>query len=74
VNVGDRQRGRERDPNVLEAEADAAAITAAIERARSSEVPRFEPRLGNGRAGERIVEVLKATELDTRLLQKALAY
>src|SRR5205814_10349650 len=45
VNVGDRQQGRERDPNVLEAEAEAAAeaITAAIARARSSLVPPFEP-------------------------------
>jgi GDP/UDP-N,N'-diacetylbacillosamine 2-epimerase (hydrolysing) len=74
VNVGDRQRGRERDPNVLEAEPDAAAITAAISRARSSAVPTFEPRLGDGRAAERIVEVLKATERGARLLQKQLAY
>jgi UDP-N-acetylglucosamine 2-epimerase len=74
VNVGDRQHGRERDPSVLEAEVDSAAITAAIERARSSPLPPFEPRLGDGRAAERIVEVLKATERDARLLQKQLAY
>ena len=74
VNVGDRQRGRERDPNVLEAEADAEATRAAIARARSSAVPPFEPRLGDGRAAERIVEVVKATELGAKLLQKQLAY
>jgi UDP-hydrolysing UDP-N-acetyl-D-glucosamine 2-epimerase len=74
VNVGDRQRGRERDPNVLEAEVDAAAIAAAIARARTTELPPFRSRLGDGRAGERIVEVLKSTPRDARLLQKQLAY
>ena len=59
---------------MLEAEVDAAAIMAAIEHARSSPVPPFEPRLGDGRAAERIVEVVKATELGAKLLQKQLAY
>jgi hypothetical protein len=59
---------------VLQAEVDAGAIAAAIERARTAELPRFESRLGDGRAAERILEVLKATERDARLLQKQLAY
>ena len=74
VNVGDRQRGRERDPNVVDVPADQAAIAAAVERARATELPAFEPRLGDGRASERIVEVLRSTERDARLLQKQLAY
>jgi GDP/UDP-N,N'-diacetylbacillosamine 2-epimerase (hydrolysing) len=74
VNVGDRQRGRERDPNVVDAEVDAATIADAIEWARTTELPPYYTRLGDGHAGERIVEVLKSTERDERLLQKQLAY
>src|SRR5207237_9014057 len=39
VNVGDRQRGRDRDPNVVEAAPDAAAVAAAIQRARAADLP-----------------------------------
>jgi GDP/UDP-N,N'-diacetylbacillosamine 2-epimerase (hydrolysing) len=77
VNVGDRQRGRDRDPNVIDAEPSVDAIVAAIERARSEEFRRnLRPtnRLGDGRASERIVEVLKTVDLDRRLLEKTLAY
>jgi GDP/UDP-N,N'-diacetylbacillosamine 2-epimerase (hydrolysing) len=73
VDVGDRQRGRERDPNVLAADAEPNAIAAAVDRARSQQLD-FVPRLGDGRASERIVDVLKATERDAHLLQKELAY
>jgi UDP-hydrolysing UDP-N-acetyl-D-glucosamine 2-epimerase len=73
VDVGDRQRGRERDPNVIAAAPEAGVIAAAVAEARSRPLD-FVPRLGDGRASERIVEVLKATERDARLLQKQLAY
>jgi GDP/UDP-N,N'-diacetylbacillosamine 2-epimerase (hydrolysing) len=77
VNVGDRQRGRDRDPNVVDAEPTVEAISAALERVRSSDFrDSLGPggRLGDGRASERIVEVLRTFPLDARLLQKQLSY
>jgi UDP-hydrolysing UDP-N-acetyl-D-glucosamine 2-epimerase len=77
VNVGARQDGRERDPNVIDAAATQQSVTDAIERARD---PRFRDslsttgRLGDGNASSRIVEVLKELPLDERLRRKQLAY
>jgi GDP/UDP-N,N'-diacetylbacillosamine 2-epimerase (hydrolysing) len=77
VNVGDRQHGRERDGNVIDAEPVPGAVTAAIAEARN---PEFRAgltpssRLGDGHAAERIIEVLRTVPLDDRLLRKQLAY
>lgn len=76
VNVGRRQDGRTRDPNVLDA-ATGAEVGAVLARALE---PAFraslEPsrRLGDGHASERIVETLKTVALDDRLLRKELSY
>jgi hypothetical protein len=64
VNVGDRQAGRIRYPNVLDVPADAAAVAAALRRALD---PAFRAGLGDadlpladGRAGERIAHIIAA--------------
>ncbi|GIX36476.1 MAG: UDP-N-acetyl glucosamine 2-epimerase [Lysobacteraceae bacterium] len=74
VNIGDRQAGRERAANILDAPADAAAIREALARALD---PAFRASLqgmvhpyGDGRASERIAEVLRSVPLDERLLRK----
>ena len=74
VNVGLRQKGRERARNVLDAEGDAAAILERIVEARS---PGFRRSLegmtnpyGDGHAAERIVEVLTSIPLGAELLVK----
>jgi len=74
VNIGDRQRGRERAANIIDAPADAAGIAAALKRALD---PAFKASLsgmanpyGDGRAGERIAEILGKIPLDDRLLIK----
>ncbi len=74
VNVGDRQRGRARGRNVLDAPCDRAAICAALDQALQ---PEFRAGLrgvanpyGDGHAAERIVRVLQATPRDARLLWK----
>ena len=74
VNVGLRQKGRERPRNVLDAHAGAAAILARIAEARS---PAFRASLkgmvnpyGDGQAAERIVEVLATAPLGQQLLIK----
>jgi UDP-hydrolysing UDP-N-acetyl-D-glucosamine 2-epimerase len=74
VNVGDRQRGRIRAGNVIDAPPDADAIEQAIHRGLQ---PAFRASLrdlqnpyGDGRTSPRIVSTLKRVALDTRLLQK----
>lgn len=74
VNVGSRQRGRVRASNVIDVEARREEIVAAIARATSPEFRRSLEALvnpyGDGRAGERIVDVLATIPLDDRLLTK----
>lgn len=74
VNVGIRQQGRERAANVLDAAAEPEAILEAVETALD---PRFRQELqgldnpyGDGRAAERIVEVLAEVPLGEELLLK----
>jgi UDP-N-acetylglucosamine 2-epimerase len=64
VNVGDRQAGRRREPNVIDVTTDAAAVTDALRRALS---PSFRataeaarPALADGRAGERVAAIIAA--------------
>ncbi len=71
VNVGMRQQGRERGPNILDADPTAASIRAQLTRAHD---PAFRNSLrnlqnlyGDGHASERIVEILTTTPLDTLL-------
>jgi UDP-hydrolysing UDP-N-acetyl-D-glucosamine 2-epimerase len=75
VNVGERQRGRERGANVIDAPADAKVVAAAIRDALSSA---FRDRMagsanpyGDGHAAARIVEVLGTLPETGRLLRKA---
>jgi UDP-N-acetylglucosamine 2-epimerase len=78
VNVGERQAGRERDANVVDAPADPEALRVAIARAREPQLraslDALQPRLGDGHAAERILEVLRETPRDDRLLRKRIAY
>jgi UDP-N-acetylglucosamine 2-epimerase (non-hydrolysing)/GDP/UDP-N,N'-diacetylbacillosamine 2-epimerase (hydrolysing) len=74
VNVGFRQKGRERARNVLDAAPEAQAINDAMATAMSSE---FRAALagmtnpyGDGRAAETIVQVLTTTPLGEELLVK----
>lgn len=74
VNVGIRQKGRERARNILDAEPTAAAILAGVREAAS---PQFRTSLegmenpyGDGHASERIVDVLTTCPLGEELLLK----
>jgi len=74
VNIGLRQKGRERARNVIDVAPTADAICEGIARARSDE---FRSSLagmtnpyGDGHASERIVEVLTTVKLDSSLLFK----
>ena len=74
VNIGIRQRGREHGANVLNVEAEAGAISAALAKAME---PEFRASLrgmqnpyGDGRASEKIVEILRTVPLGEELLLK----
>jgi UDP-hydrolysing UDP-N-acetyl-D-glucosamine 2-epimerase len=74
VNIGERQRGRERAPNVIDAAANRDAIRAAISHARSRE---FRESLrgmanpyGDGTASGKILDVLTSAPLGRKLLGK----
>jgi UDP-hydrolysing UDP-N-acetyl-D-glucosamine 2-epimerase len=71
VNIGSRQRDRERGENVMDAPHDADAIHAAIERQLSNgRYPRSR-LFGDGQAGKRIADILAAAPLR---LEKTLNY
>ncbi len=74
VNIGNRQRGRVHDRNVVDVETTREAILAGIEKASSD---RFRAGLddlvnpyGDGRAAEKIVTRLKSVELNQELILK----
>ena len=74
VNVGDRQKGRDRGANVIDAPADPAAVRQALTRAldpalRSSLTGMTNP-YGDGQAGPRIAARMAAEPIDDRLRQK----
>ena len=62
VNIGDRQKGRLRADNVIDAAAEPDAIVAALSRALT---PAFRAALpaegpfGDGRAASRIIDILR---------------
>jgi len=74
VNIGERQRGRERAANVIDAPANREAVLSAIALAGSS---KFRESLrgmtnpyGDGTASEKIVDVLTSAPLGRELLAK----
>jgi len=74
VNVGLRQRGRERAENVLDADATTHSILQQVSMARSEEFRRslvgIANPYGDGRASEKIVSVLTSLPLGQELLIK----
>ncbi|MDQ3687827.1 MAG: UDP-N-acetylglucosamine 2-epimerase [Acidobacteriota bacterium] len=74
VNIGVRQQGRERARNVLDA---APSVASILENARRGLSPAFRASLagmtnpyGDGRASERIAEILTGVRLGEKLLMK----
>ncbi len=66
VNVGDRQAGRRREANVIDAPAEPTAVAAALVRAltpsfRAGLAP-LDSQLSDGRAGERVARIIAAWE------------
>jgi UDP-N-acetylglucosamine 2-epimerase (non-hydrolysing)/GDP/UDP-N,N'-diacetylbacillosamine 2-epimerase (hydrolysing) len=79
VNIGSRQQGRERSENVIDVGYDKVEIREAIKRVLSDKkfnekVKRCRNPYGDGKAAERIVNVLSSILIDRRLIQKRLTY
>jgi len=79
VNIGDRQRGRERSINVIDAPHDKQKIKQAISYALRNE--KFKKSLqncknpyGDGNASQRIVDILSHLSLTPELLKKKITY
>jgi UDP-N-acetylglucosamine 2-epimerase (non-hydrolysing)/GDP/UDP-N,N'-diacetylbacillosamine 2-epimerase (hydrolysing) len=74
VNVGMRQQGRERAPNIIDVPADAASILSALQRAISSEFRRSLAGMinpyGDGTAAGTIAHVLAEVSLEGLLIKK----
>lgn len=75
VNVGQRQKGRERPPNVIDAEPETGAIAAAIARAGSTaflaSLQGMSNPYGEGNASEHITRILTALPGRDQLLAKS---
>lgn len=71
VNIGSRQDMRERGPNVIDVGHDTAAIAEAIRRQLRHGRYGTQPIYGDGKAGERIAEVLSKCQVS---VQKRITY
>ncbi|HEX8911550.1 MAG TPA: UDP-N-acetylglucosamine 2-epimerase, partial [Humisphaera sp.] len=71
VNIGSRQQGRERGRNVVDVGYKRKEIAEAARRLIAAERPAPDPVYGDGRAGERIADVLASAELT---VEKRLTY
>ena len=74
VNIGIRQKGRERAANVIDVDASVGSILAGVSKARSDEFRKalggMTNPYGDGHAAERIVDVLATAPLGEKLLMK----
>jgi UDP-hydrolysing UDP-N-acetyl-D-glucosamine 2-epimerase len=75
VNVGTRQEGRERSDNVIDVNYDKEEIINAINKAMQDlifieKVKKCKNPYGDGKTGEKVVNILNKIKIDNRLLQK----
>jgi GDP/UDP-N,N'-diacetylbacillosamine 2-epimerase (hydrolysing) len=59
INIGNRQGGRLRTPNIVDVPFDAAKIIKAVESTASTPVPNVGPIYGQGNAAEEIIKIIK---------------
>ena len=76
VNIGSRQNGRERGKNIIDVEYNSLKIKEAVNKAMSTEfkenlINSYKP-YGDGKACDKIVEILANINLDNNLLKKQL--
>ena len=74
VNLGDRQAGRERPGNVIDAPHKVTAIRKAVNEALEMKTKGMRQPYGNGKAGEKIADLLATIDLSKVELHKHNAY
>ena len=74
VNIGDRQRKRERGNNVIDVDYDKYEISSAIEFILNKKIRKYESPYGTRETGKKISEILKSIKINEKLLQKKIAY
>jgi len=79
VNIGTRQEGRERAENVIDVDYNKKQIIFAIEKALFDKEFNYKLRnvknpYGDGKSGDKIVQILSEIKIDNKLLQKKLTY
>lgn len=74
VNVGSRQRLRERNANVIDVEAEPQALDRALAEARARGRQAPINVYGDGRTAERIADLLATMSSDSRILEKCCVY
>jgi UDP-N-acetylglucosamine 2-epimerase (non-hydrolysing)/GDP/UDP-N,N'-diacetylbacillosamine 2-epimerase (hydrolysing) len=79
VNIGDRQKGRERSCNVIDVPHDKDKIKQAINKSLydkkfKESVSQCTNPYGNGHASERIVKILSTIEINPDLIKKKITY
>jgi len=79
INIGNRQKGRERSINVIDVPHDKNMIIKAIKKALfdkkfREQLKKCKNPYGDGHASERIVKILSSIKLGNRLLQKQITY
>lgn len=79
VNIGTRQKGRERSTNVIDVNYNKGQILRAIKKALydkrfKKQVKNCKNSYGDGHASDRIIKVLSEIRIDKKLLQKRMPY
>ena len=79
VNIGEREKGRERADNIIDVGYEKEKIKKAIQRAIfdkrfKEKAKRCKNPYGDGKAGVRIAKVLSGIKIDKKLLQKQINY
>lgn len=73
VDIGIRQKGREKGPNIINTNNDIKSIKNSIEHALKFKTKKSNI-YGNGNASEKIVRILEKIKLDKSLIQKQISY
>ena len=76
INIGDRQKGRHKTPNIIDCECNRASINSAIKKALSQEfknsIQKIVSPYGDGKTADRIIKILESIDFTSKsaLLKK----
>ncbi|MCJ8314567.1 MAG: UDP-N-acetylglucosamine 2-epimerase [Pseudomonadales bacterium] len=74
INVGDRQRCRDRNENLIDVPVQASAIEKAIVDIHKLKFCKYQNIYGNGGASEKICDLLSSISINNKLMEKINAY